>query len=152
MLLNRMKGHTYGFELALRFEPTDRLKIEASYTYLKMALDLEANSTASRGQVDVIEGLAAPHQASLRTGWDLPNNFEVDATLRYVDELVALDYDAYTELDLSLTWRPTEQWEFSLVGQNLLDDHHFEQDFAFSATGLPTEVERGGYVKATFSF
>jgi iron complex outermembrane recepter protein len=151
-LRNLMEGYTYGAEVAVRFEPSDRWQLEATYTYLKMRLDLDAASTASRAQPGFIEGLAAPHQASLRSELDLFEKVGFDVILRYVDELESLSYPAYTELDMGVSWRPTDKLELSVVGQNLLHDHHPEQDFAFSASGMPTEVERRVYAKATLSF
>ncbi len=154
LLLNKMNGVTYGAELAMRFEPTSQWRLDLSYTYLKMQLDLETDSTANRGILNFTEGLTPHHQASLRSAFNLSNDVEADATLRYVDALKAKvrNYSPYIELDLAVAWRPTQNWELSLVGQNLLDNHHFEQDFAFSSTGMPTEVERSVYAKAAFSF
>lgn len=55
---------------------------------------------------------------------------------------------SYERLDLRLGWRPTASWEFSLVGQNLLDDRHPE---FLSELGLATgQVQRSVYGKVTF--
>jgi iron complex outermembrane receptor protein len=59
-----------------------------------------------------------------------------------VDQLDTLGFASYTELDLGLGWEPTPDLELSIAGRNLLDAHHPEQAFAFSASGMHTEVER----------
>lgn len=149
---NFMRGHTYGFELASRWQPETFLRVDASYTYLTMDLSLDGASTSNAGQLGYIEGLAPHHQLVIRTALDLSRDLEFDATLRYVDELRTLGYAPYTELDLGLSWHPQAGLELSLVGQNLLDTHHPEQAFAFSSSGVTTEVERSYYVKATWQF
>ena len=42
--------------------------------------------------------------------------------------------------------------QVSVVGQNLFDAHHSEQDFAFSGSGLGTEVQRSVFGKVTWQF
>jgi iron complex outermembrane recepter protein len=58
---------------------------------------------------------------------------------------------SYVTGDLRLAWRPAKNWEFALVGQNLLEAHHAE----FSSTTIATErteVERSVYGKLTWRF
>lgn len=81
---------------------------------------------------------------------ELNDTLELDTTVRYVDELPAIAVPDYTQLDLALNWRPLDEWEFSFVGSNLLDSHQPEQDFAFSGNGVPSEIERSVYVRATW--
>lgn len=149
-LRNFMQGHTEGVEVALRWEPLPRFRTDVSYTYLTMDLRLEPGSTADPGLPARFEGLAPRHQLAARAMLELYEALEVDATVRYVDELATIAVPDYTELDLALNWRPLDRWELSLVGFNLLDSHHPEQAFASSASGLPTEVERSLYLRATW--
>ncbi len=65
---------------------------------------------------------------------------------RYVDELPTLNVPSYIEMDLRLDWRPSRHYEFAIVGQNLLNNHHLE-----FATGAPNvEVQRGVYGQLTW--
>ncbi len=72
------------------------------------------------------------NQFSLRSSLDLPRRIELDAGLRWVDELRVNSHGAratvpsYFELDVRLALRPVDGLEFSLVGQNLLHDQHPE--------------------------
>jgi iron complex outermembrane recepter protein len=149
---NLMRGHSSGAEVAVRWEPGDSWRIDLAYTWLMMGLSLDPASTSDRGQLAYIEGLAARNTASVRSSFDLSSRLEIDTTLRYVGRLSTLHDPAYTELDAALTWLARPDLTFSLVGQNLLDAHHPEQDFAFSASGLSTEVQRGVYGRVTWQF
>jgi iron complex outermembrane receptor protein len=54
---------------------------------------------------------------------------------------------SYFELDVRLAWRATKRLELSIVGQNLLHDHHPEYGFP-----SPTreEIQRSVYGKVSF--
>jgi iron complex outermembrane recepter protein len=149
---NLMYGDTRGAELAVRWEPTTSWRLDAAYTHLDMNLSLEPQSVSNPGQLAFTEGLAAKHQVSLRAAIDLPRDFAIDATARYVGELESLGFPAYTQLDLSVSWLPTESFEISATGMNLLDSHQPEQDFAYSASGMYTENQRSVYARAIWRF
>ncbi len=149
---NLMHGHSHGAELAVRWEPFTRLRLDGAYTFLKMGLGLDAASISDPNQLGYIEGLASKHQASLHSVLDVRDDIDFDATLRYVDALPSLDFAAYTELDVGLAWRPRSGLELSVVGQNLLHAHHPEQDFAFSATGMYTETQRSLFARFALQF
>jgi iron complex outermembrane receptor protein len=55
---------------------------------------------------------------------------------------------SYVALDLRLGWRPTPNWEFAIVGQNLLDRQHPE----FGAPATRQEIPRSVYGKLTWRF
>jgi iron complex outermembrane receptor protein len=151
-LENGMRGDTFGAELAARWEPVLSWRLDVAYTWLRMALELEPGSLADPGQPEFLEELSPRHQVSVRSTHDLPHELELDVVGRYVDELESLGFESYTELDLGLRWLPSADLEVALVGRDLLDSHHPEQDFALSASGMPTEVERSGYLKVVWSF
>jgi iron complex outermembrane recepter protein len=151
-IANLMKGDTRGVEIAVRWEPATNWRIDAAYTWLDMNLSLQPTSVSNPGQLAFTEGLVSENQLSVRAAVDLPHDLTIDATVRYVDELESLAYPAYTQLDLSFGWLATEHFEISATGRNLLDSHQPEQDFAFSASGVPTENERSLYARATWRF
>jgi iron complex outermembrane receptor protein len=149
---NLMYGRSSGVEVALRWAPAERWRVDTSYTYLTMGLSLDPASTSAPGQLAYIEGLGARNQASVRAMFDASNGLQLDATVRYVGRLPALNYPAYTEFDAGLTWALQAAVELSVVGQNLLDAHHFEQAVAFSSSGMSTQVQRSVYGKVTWRF
>jgi iron complex outermembrane receptor protein len=151
-LRNMMAGHTYGGEVAARWNPVPRLRVDAIYSHLRMNLALDAGSTGNPALPLTHEGLAPRHQVVLRSTLDLPHHLEVDAAARYVDELPALAYSSYVTLDFGLGWRPPGGFEVALVGRNLVDSPHPEQDFVFSSSGVPSQVERSVYLRLGMSF
>ncbi|HVR99809.1 MAG TPA: TonB-dependent receptor [Thermoanaerobaculia bacterium] len=146
-LANNLEGETYGVELRSYWQATPRWRWHASYVYLEKDLRVLPGSTDVTGGKG--EGNDPRHRASLRSSLDLADGVELDGWLRYVDELPFPEVPSYLELDLRLGWRPTEDLELALVGQNLLHESHPE-------FGVPTpirpEVERGVYGKATWRF
>ena len=50
---------------------------------------------------------------------------------------------------LRMAWRPNRRFEISVVGQNLLDNHHLEFP---GADVFNTEVDRGAYGRVTWRY
>lgn len=146
---NRMHGNTYGVELAGRWQAIPSWRLDASYTYLKMNLQVDDSSIAVTTPTTTER--SNPHYLfALRSAFDIARDLQFDATLRGVDDLPALNVPAYTTLDLGLSWFVSPDLELSLVGQNLLDSHHPEQ--AVVANGVGTEVQRGYYAQLRWRF
>jgi iron complex outermembrane recepter protein len=137
---NQLDGRTYGVEVAGRWQPFARLRLDAAYTYLQMDLELDAEVLSP--DPETVEGSDPRQQVALRSAYDMENGIELDAILRFVDELSGFDVPAYTALDLGVSWLPRRDLKLSLVAQNLLDDHHPEWNVR---SGLGTEVQRGVY-------
>jgi iron complex outermembrane receptor protein len=72
---------------------------------------------------------------------DLSGALSLDGTFRYVSDIVNQQVPEYGELDLRLGWKPAPRLELSVVGQNLLHDHHVE----FGTPGAHSEIKRGAY-------
>jgi iron complex outermembrane receptor protein len=143
---NNGSGESAGVELAAAWQPFDWWRLQATYSYLWMELEVEPGSTDTSL---VLTAQDSPtHQASLRSSWDVIEDVRFDAWLRYVDELERRRIPSYVTLDLRLAWSPNDHWEFAVVGQNLLEDSH--QEFVF----LPTQwaVPRSVYGKVSVKF
>jgi iron complex outermembrane receptor protein len=143
---NRLEGETYGAELSARFERIEGFHLRAGLTWLETDLRPEPGSGDSSGGAS--EANDPGFHGFLRADLDLPRRFELGLWLRTVDDLPRPAVPGYTELDLRLGWRPREGLELSLVGQNLLHDHHAE----FGALPSREEVERGVYGEVTWRF
>ena len=148
---NRLEGDTFGIEIASQWQVQEGWRINASYTWLKMSLDLD--SLSSDTQSESAEDASPNHQASLWSAWNISDNWELDTTLRYVGdvEVSGTDIDDYVEFDVRIGWKPSPGFELSLAGQNLLDSHHREFLPDFLAT-QPTEVERSIFLKGVWKF
>ena len=146
---NKMGGGTYGVELFADWRVVPKWRLVGSYSYLQMNIRKNANSLDPTN--DSPNGSSPRHQWYVRSSIDLPKHFEHDTTLRFVDHLASLNIPSYYSLDAHLGWRPIPQVEFSIGGQNLLDNQHLEfiPDFINTA---PTEVKRTVYGSMTFKF
>lgn len=146
---NRMDGETWGIEIASQWQVRQDWRINGSYTWLNMSLDLDSSSSDT--QSEGAEDASPSHQASLWSAWNINDDWELDTTLRYVGdvEVSGTDIDDYVELDVRIGWEPSPGFELSLAGQNLLDSHHREFMPDFIAT-QPTEVERSIFIRGVW--
>jgi iron complex outermembrane receptor protein len=146
---NKMSGGTYGVELFADWKIVPKWRLVGSYSYLQM--DIQKNGDSLDPTNDNPNGSSPRHQWYLRSSVDLPKHFEHDTTLRFVDHLSGLNIPSYYSLDAHLGWRPVSAVEFSIGGQNLLDNQHLEflPDFINTA---PTVVKRTVYGSLTFRF
>jgi iron complex outermembrane receptor protein len=155
---NRMHGHTDGIELGANWDVQPWWKLRGSYTWLEMHLDAERGSDEFN---TFIEKSSPRQQFMVRSSFDLPHDVTFDLAVRYLESLETQNYNSatvrtlhvpsYTSLDARLAWRPIQSLEISIVGQNLLEDHHRE----FNATtirGPSVAVERAVYGKVTWQF
>ncbi|HEV8604339.1 MAG TPA: TonB-dependent receptor [Tepidisphaeraceae bacterium] len=141
---NQANGQTYGLELGATLKPADWWVFRAAYTYLQVQLQTDPGSTDTTTIAS--EGNDPEHQFYLRSSMDLPHHLDLDCTLRYVSELASQNVPAYTAFDVRLAWRPTQQFELAIVGQNLFDNQHLE----FGASANRHEIERGVFATLTF--
>ena len=139
---NKLKAQTYGAELAADWRWLDWWRWRLSYSYVKINLQRKPGGNDSL-TVRPTEGGTPQNQVAVSSFVNLPGNFELDGTFRYVDSLPGENVGRYFNLDLRLGWHPTKNIELSLVGQNLLSGHHAEWSGG-------TEVQRGIYTKATW--
>jgi iron complex outermembrane receptor protein len=144
VIANGLKGKSYGAELTGSYRITDRWRLRAGYTELRIQIDPKPGST------DTTRGSGESHdpnrQFSLRSSLDLPRHVEFDAGLRFVGSIANQKVPAYSELDVRWGWRPTPKLEFSVVGQNLLHDRHTE----FGSPNNRKEIERSVYGKVVW--
>ena len=148
---NDMSGETYGLELVSQWQVRPGWRLNASYTWLDMQLHLDSNSTDTASKSS--EDASPTSKAAIWSAVDLGNNLQLDAALRYTGdiEVNGIDIDSYVEADLRLGWEARPGLEFSIIGQNLLDNHHpeFLPDFINTR---PTEVERSIYGRVAWNF
>ncbi|MDE2320439.1 MAG: TonB-dependent receptor, partial [candidate division NC10 bacterium] len=147
---NRMSGNTYGAEIASTWHLVSFWRVHINYSYLMVKLHPDATSVEPTAD----EGRSPRHQVQVRSLLDLPWHLQFDASAFFVDRLPELvpSVPSYLRLDLRLGWRPTEAFDLSLVGQNLLDNRHPEWGSIFGIPVKPTEVQRSVYVQASWRF
>lgn len=145
---NKVRGETYGTELAATFNATSRWKLSGSYSWLKMHLhrDLSSGDTTAEGQ----EGDSPAHQWGLRSQLTLPRNLELDTAWYFVSKLRNQNVPSYNRVDARLGWRLSEGLDLSVGIQNGLDRRHPE--FGSGDGFFASHVKRTAYGRFTWRF
>lgn len=138
MFVNLGAAQTYGVELAGNWTVSERWRLYSQYTFLRLHTERQRAVSGD-----------PRHQVYFRSAWDLGRDWEFDLMVRYVDAILGIGtVPSYITMDLRLAWRPRKHFEFAVVGQNLLQSHHWE------SSGLRedqvTEVPRGVYGTITY--
>lgn len=140
---NYQTGNTYGGEATLTFAATDSWRLTASYSLLITSLQ-SPPSTDPEG----VEDGSPRNQFILRSAYDFSPALSLDVQWRYIDTTRAVS--SYLTADVKVTYRPTANWELSVVGQNLLDNQHPEH--RVEPVAVTAEVPRSVYGKVTWRF
>ena len=141
-IANKMNAKVYGLELVADWRWLDWWRLRGSYAYVQMDLRPKPGSGDTTTELSA-EGSTPHNQVSLVSFIDLPANLQLDGTFRYVDNLRSQKVRRYFNLDVRVGWHATKNVELSLVGQNLLDNHHAEWSGG-------TQIQRGVYTKITW--
>jgi iron complex outermembrane receptor protein len=147
LLDNMLNAVTTGLEAAASVQMAERWRIHASSSWLHKDVSLDAGSRDLSGGRD--EGNDPSFLGSLRSYVDLPGGMALDGVFRHVSARPFPAVPAYSELDLRLGWTVRPGWEVSLVGQNLLHDHHAELG---SNQAVRYEFQRGVYARSAWRF
>ena len=149
IISNNAHGHTGGAEVSATWQASPSVRLRGTYSYLDAQLELNPGApTASL----IVAGYNSPqHQATIWSSFGLPRNIELDVIGRYVSRLRGPAIPKYAEADVRLGWHPSEKWEFSLAGQDLLQPYH--REFPTDAFDLyPRAIERRGYAKVVWRY
>ncbi len=139
---NIADAEVYGVEVSTQMDVTEYWRLMGWYSFLQIQSHNSANEAREEGR--------SPHnQAYLMSSWDLRHNLEFDMMVRYVDNLPNVNARSYMSMDIRLGWIPNDAWEFSVVGQNILEEHHAEFAPALVQT-TATEINRGIYAQAVW--
>jgi iron complex outermembrane recepter protein len=141
-----LMGHSSGAELTLEWQATPAWRMFAGYTELRVHTESQSGNMDLTSDRNIARD--PNRQFILRSLLNLSTRWELDATVRYVGEITNDHVPAYTEADVHLGWQATSGWMFSLVGQNLLHEHHAE----FNAQVGRREIPRSVYLQGTWSF
>jgi iron complex outermembrane receptor protein len=150
---NNLLADTYGLELSADYQASDWWRLHAGYTLL------EEDVRVAPGEVDLFNALnetADPkQQVFVRSSMDLPRETQLDVAFRWIDTVhnnagpTPGTVPSYADVDIRVAWHATKNLEISIVGQNLLHDHHPEAGFPD-----PTreEIARSVYGKLALRF
>jgi iron complex outermembrane receptor protein len=148
---NRMRGETYGAEVAVNYDVNPAWSVRGSYSLLRMRLKTYPES-GDVSSVDRIEGSSPANQAYIGSFVTLPHAFEVAAHAYVVGALSApqVKVPSYTRIDANLTWKPLDELELGLFGQNLFGAH---LEFTGYETNTPiSTIDRRIFGRISWSF
>jgi iron complex outermembrane receptor protein len=148
---NNLQAHTYGFEFSGNYQVQSWWRLHAGYDLLKE--DIFIRNDAADSNKGLNETADPQQQAMLRSSMDLPHGFELDVAGRWIDTVhnnsgsTPGTVPSYGEMDARIGWHATKRLELSIVGQNLLHDHHPEAGFPSPAR---EEIARAVFGKVTY--
>ncbi len=150
---NNMTGNTYGFEAAADWRVLRNWRVRAAYSHLRIDL------TSKDNFAKVIEEQSPRNQFFVSSFLEPSKVLELDFRFRYVGSLPGLGVSSYATLDLRLGWEVSNDFEFSVIGQNLLQKRHAEssssltmEDRALQSGTLAGEVQRGVLTQIAWKF
>ncbi|HEY3938200.1 MAG TPA: TonB-dependent receptor [Bryobacteraceae bacterium] len=123
---NGIEGHTVGGEVAPNWKITNWWQVRGSYSFLHMQLKDKPGFVDTGMLLSSYLGSSPSNLSGFQSFFELPKHFEFDQIYRYSSALPAQLVGAYQTVDLRLGWRPREDLDFSVVGQNLLQPSHVE--------------------------
>jgi iron complex outermembrane recepter protein len=150
LLNNKLHGTTEGVEAFIKWRVANRWTLSPGYSLLEMHLHTDPTNPDPTTAVHAV-GSNPGHQAQLRSHLELWRGFAWDANAYFVGPLPTEMVASYTRLDTQVTWRLMESLSLSIVGQNLLRDHHVEFNDAFQSVNS-SQVKRSAYAKLTLQF
>ena len=150
---NDVEGDTHGVELSFDYDATAWWRLHGGYTFLKSDLRVRPGGQDRNNALN--ETSDPENQISVRSSMDLPWGMELDAHLRWVDTLEnnvngrVGTVPSYFDLNVRVGVNLGKDWELSVVGQNLLDDHHPE----FGLPGVNrVEIRRSIFAKVMWRY
>ncbi|WP_162139906.1 TonB-dependent receptor plug domain-containing protein [Limisalsivibrio acetivorans] len=140
---NDVKGLSRGVEVLADWRPVSNWKLLFSYSYIDLDMTLTADN-ANRLDENIAEGDTPQNQWSVRSYYTFKDDYDIDIMIYRSDAVDLYRIDPYTKLDVRLAWRPSENTEISVVGQNLMEETTQQ---SYSAA-----VEQSYYIKADINF
>jgi len=156
MYQNLMYGEVHGFEIGANWKLTDRWSLRPGYALAKTSMHTDPAS-ADTQTLPFVNGGAPDHSIQLRSHFQLRGNLAWDASAYYVEPLdnegpsANVRIPSNTRLDSGITWKVGERFSVSVVGQNLLRDHHLEFQDVFGSL-QSGQIKRSAYAKLTWQF
>lgn len=143
---NGSEGKATGFELASDYIANEVWRLKLAYNYFNFVSTKNPDFLGARQPAQEIEFQSPQHQLNLVSRHTLPDQWEFDWALRYVDEKFNGLIPAYTDLSVRLAKTITPALTVALIGKDLIDTPRVE--FYQGNYGPPlTEIQRSVFVQ-----
>jgi iron complex outermembrane receptor protein len=156
MYENLIHGETHGIELTANWKVRDWWSISTGFARAWGHMHTDPRS-ADTQTARFVEGSSPDYPIELRSHFDLRRSLAWDVSSYFVDSLADqgplrnVKIPSYTRLDAGLTWKLGERFSLSVVGQNLLKDHHMEFE-DLNGSMQSGQIKRSAYAKITWQF
>jgi iron complex outermembrane recepter protein len=153
---NLIRGETHGIEITANWQVTDRWSISPGLAPAREHMHTDPKS-ADTQTVAFLEGSAPDWATQLRSHLDLSRRLAWDVSGYFVGRLTGqgplsnVTIPSYTRVDTGLMWKIREGIAISVVGQNLLKDHHLEFEDV-NGSMQSGQIKRSAYAKITWQF
>ena len=156
MYENLIHGESHGIEITANWKVADWWSISPGFAFAHEHFHTNPQS-ADTQTVRFLQGNSPDYMVRLRSHVALRRNLAWDASV-YSDNaldnqgpLSDLTIPSYARLDTGLTWKLGERFSLSVVGQNLLKDHHVEFEDV-NGSLQSGQIKRSAYAKLVWQF
>ncbi|MEZ5824453.1 MAG: hypothetical protein R3C97_06845 [Geminicoccaceae bacterium] len=148
---NNIEGETFGGEVSFDWRPTTDTRLRTGYSLARISLHVTDDTTEELSLLPALQDNLARHQLFAHLTHRFSEQFEIGVVGRLIDDIDYPDVDAYGEVDLQLTYQPSENVALSVIGRNLLHDEHKEHGTEFPSL-VTGRVERSVMGKLSVTF
>ena len=151
---NLIHGESHGLEITADWKVADWWSISLGFARAWEHFHTYPQS-ADTQTVLFLEGNSPDYPIQLRSRVNLRRNLAWDVSAYFNDALdnqgplSNLTIPSYTRLDTGLIWKLREGFSLSVVGQNLLKDHHMEFEDV-NGSMQSGQIKRSAYAKLTW--
>lgn len=145
---NNARATKKGVEAYLDWPVTDSWDVSLTYSYIDSNFELDP-TVVTFDQLNR-EGLSPEHQAGLRSHVKLTDSIDFDLWARYVDNLSTRVPD-YVGLNIRVGWQITDDLNFEVLGQDLLDKERVTFQEPFTASPV-SSIQRKVTARLTARF
>ncbi|HXE64930.1 MAG TPA: TonB-dependent receptor plug domain-containing protein [Bryobacteraceae bacterium] len=122
---NGIAANTTGGEISGLWDLKPWWRVQASYALALVDARHEPGSIDA-STIGQLEGDTPAHSVVVYSSFQLPHNFDLGLTYRFVSAIPDQKVESYSTGDISAGWHPNNKVEFRLVGSNLSSPAHAE--------------------------
>lgn len=145
LVSNTIEGSSKGLEVWANYQVNDRWRLSGGLTELRQDLRNTPGSTDPEGPRAL--GNDPEHIPMLRSIFSFNDDHQLHLMARYVNALPDPEVPSFTAVDMRYGWQLGNDFELSLLLQNLFDTGHVEFYGETDGDPLPVEYERGVFLK-----
>jgi iron complex outermembrane receptor protein len=146
---NTIEGSSKGLEAWANYQVSDWWRLSGGLSELRQDLQNKPGSQDPEGPHTL--GNDPKYTARLNSTFNINDDHQLHVMARHMGELPEPVIPSYTAVDMRYGWQEGDNFEFSLLLQNLFDTGHVEFFSDNLLHPLPTEYERGAFLKLTWT-